>query len=779
MTTEEIHTYCPMCIAQCGVIAVVEDGRFTKVRPNSAHPNGGICIKGSAAPELVYAPDRLKYPMKRTRPKGDADPGWTEISWEEALDTVASRLLEIKQQSGPEAVVFACATPSGSAICDSYGWINRFGHAFGSPNRLSAIHICTWNVMLGSKHTFGTPTPPPDFENTRCILLWGVNPRATFPTFAQRISRARARGAKIIAIDPRKHNLARDADCWLQVRPGADAALALGMIHVLIEEELYDEAFVRDWTNGPFLVRDDNQQLLTAQDLAPWESAQSFVIWDTARDAPTAHVPDHGYAESDVKPALVGAFSCRLANGAIIACRPAFALLAERAAQYAPERTESVTWVAADAVRRAARMFAGERPSCYFSWAGLEMHSNAMQLNRAVCCFYALTGQYDAIGSNVLAATTPIRPIDGPQLLPKEKAAVRLGLIEHPLGPPGDPGHVQARPVYDAILSGQPYKVRAMVCFGSDPLLGQGDPARGKEALAALEFYVHMDFFANPSAMFADLLLPASMSWETESVKTNFGFPKGASEDALRWVQARKVVVPPPPGTRSDLEVLFDLACRLGLGEHFFGGDMDAAWRHLLEPSGITLEELRAHPLGVKAEATTHYRKYAGADPQTGRPRGFATPSRKLELYSIRFAGAGFDPLPRHDEPAESPLRSSDHGSDYPLILTSFRHVQYVSDGHRNVPRLRNEVRDPLIEIHPDTAASLRIGDGDWVNVETASGKVRFKAKYSDTLHPKVVCAPYGWWQACAPLGPPCLRRTFRRRRQRQPRYCEQTCRPD
>ena len=302
------------------------------------------------------------------------------------------------------------------------------------------------------------------------------------------------------------------------MRPGADAALALGMIHVLIEEELYDEAFVRDWTNGPFLVRDDNQQLLTAQDLAPWESAQSFVIWDTARDAPTAHVPDHGYAESDVKPALVGAFSCRLANGAIIACRPAFALLAERAAQYAPERTES-HWVAADAVRRAARMFAGERPSCYFSWAGLEMHSNAMQLNRAVCCFYALTGQYDAIGSNVLAATTPIRPIDGPQLLPKEKAAVRLGLIEHPLGPPGDPGHVQARPVYDAILSGQPYKVRAMVCFGSDPLLGQGDPARGKEALAALEFYVHMDFFANPSAMFADLLLPASMSWETESVR--------------------------------------------------------------------------------------------------------------------------------------------------------------------------------------------------------------------------------------------------------------------
>jgi len=755
LPTEEFHTYCPMCIAQCGVVAVVEDGRFTKVRPDSAHPNGGICIKGSAAPELVYAQDRLKYPMKRTRPKGDKDPGWVEISWEEALDTVAARLLEIKAQSGPEAVVFACATPAGSAICDMYGWMNRFGHAFGSPNRLSAIHICTWNVMLGSKYTFGTPTPPPDFENTRCILLWGANPRATYPTFAQRISRARARGAKIIVIDPRKHNLARDADCWLRVRPGADAALALAMIHVLIEESLYDEAFVRDWTNGSFLVRRDTQQMLTARDLAPSGSTQSFLVWDTARNTPVEYDPDRGYAEADVRPALDGNFSCRLAGGVSVACCPAFALLAERAAQYAPELSEQVTWVPADAVRSAARLFASERPSCYFSWAGLEMHSNAMQINRAVCCLYALTGQYDQSGSNVLTATTPIRPVDGIQLLPKEKAAIRLGLKDHPLGPPHEPGHVQSGAVYEAILTRQPYKVSAMVCFGSDPLLGQCDPARGKEALAALDFYVHMDFFANPTAMFADILLPASTSWESESVKTSFAIIKGASAEASRWAQMRKAVVPPLHGTRSDLAVIFDLACRLGLGEHFFGGDVEAAWRHLLEPSGITLEELRAHPVGVKAEVVTQYRKYAATDSQSGRPRGFATPSRKLELYSNRFAGAGYDPLPRHDEPAESPLHPADANRDYPLILTSFRHIQFVSDEHRNVRRLRNEVREPLIEIHPETAANLTIVDGDWVNVETTAGKVKLKAKYSDSLHPKVVCAPYGWWQACAPLDLP------------------------
>jgi len=187
-----------------------------------------------------------------------------------------------------------------------------------------------------------------------------------------------------------------------------------------------------------------------------------------------------------------------------------------------------------------------------------------------------------------------------------------------------------------------------MICFGSDPLLNQGNVRRGKEALAALEFYVHMDLFANPSAAYADLLLPASTGWEYEALKMGFSGAgaKGASAEASRWIQLRKASVPPAAGTCSDIAAIFDLACRLGLGEHFFGGDTEKAWRYQLEPSGLTLEELRAHPLGISASVATHHRKYASVDPQTGRPRGFATPSRRLELYSARFADAGYDPLP-------------------------------------------------------------------------------------------------------------------------------------
>jgi anaerobic selenocysteine-containing dehydrogenase len=306
-----------MCVAQCGVVATVEDGRFTKVTPDSEHPNGGICIKGSAAPEIVYSPDRLRHPLKRTRPKGDPDPGWVEISWYEALDTVARRLLGIRERYGAEAVVFGCSTPAGSASSDFYEWLTRLANAFGSPNWFSTIHICTWNVMFGSKHTFGTPTPLPDYENTRCILLWGANPRATFTTAAQRISKATARGAKLIVIDPREHQLARQADCWLRVRPGSDSALALAMIHVLIEEKLYDESFVREWTNGPFLIREDTCLPLTEQDLDQSAVPGSFVAWDILHDAPTLYHPETGYAGNEVRPALVGRFTCHLSSGAI------------------------------------------------------------------------------------------------------------------------------------------------------------------------------------------------------------------------------------------------------------------------------------------------------------------------------------------------------------------------------------------------------------------------------------------------------------------------------
>lgn len=754
MATRQIHTYCAMCVSRCGVVATVENGVLTKVNADPAHPNGCICVKGTAAPEIVYAPDRLQYPMVRTRPKDAPDPGWARLSWDEALALAAARLLDVKARYGPEAVVVASATTAGTGLIDSRSWAWRLANAFGSPNFVSPSHICNWHRDTGAKHTYGVGTPPPDYEQARCILLWGFNPQATWPATAMRVAQARARGARLIVVDPRRAGVAEKADLWLRVRPGADRGLALSMIHVLLEESLCDDRFVREWTNGTFLVRADTQQLLTEGDLAPAGDPRTFLVWDERIGGPVGYRADRGYARPGVQPALSGTHALPLADGKVVAVRPALAVLQELVAPYAPERSEAMTWVPAADVRRAVRLFATETPSCYYTWAGLEQHADAMQTNRAVCIFYALTGQFDRRGSNVLFASTPANPIEGHGLLSAEQASRRLGRAERPLGPAADPGYVPAYEVYRAILTEHPYPVRALVAFGCDPLVGTGDPVGGKRALEALDFYLQVDLFANPSASLADLVLPAASCWEHEALLP--APPLFAlAEQTATWAQFRQAVVPPVHESRSDLAIIFELATRLGLGEHFFAGDLEAAFDYQLAPSGLTVQQLREQPMGMRVDGRTRYQKYAEIDARSGRPRGFPTPTGKIELYATRFASAGYAPLPAVPEPAGRPDALPTADEEYPLLLTFFRLVQFRGEQDRNIPRLRRRAPEPLLEIHPSTAAALGIDNGERVRLETAAGSVRLAARLSPWLHPRVVATQYGWWQACQELGAP------------------------
>lgn len=227
------------------------------------------------------------------------------------------------------------------------------------------------------------------------------------------------------------------------------------------------------------------------------------------------------------------------------------------------------------------------------------------------------------------------------------------------------------------------------------------------------------------------------------------------AEDTATWVQLRPRVIPPLHESRSDLEILFDLAKRLGVGEHFFDGDIEAAFNYQLAPSGLTVQQLRAQPMGIRVEAQTRYQKYAEIDPQAGQPQGFQTLTRKIELYSTTFAKAGYDPLPTPQEPEESPASGPAATQEYPLVLTFFRVVQFCDEQHRNIPRLRRPVPEPFLEIHPRTATAAGITDGEWIILETSTGRVKLKAKFRDSLHPQVVATPHGWWQGCQELGLP------------------------
>jgi anaerobic selenocysteine-containing dehydrogenase len=206
---------------------------------------------------------------------------------------------------------------------------------------------------------------------------------------------------------------------------------------------------------------------------------------------------------------------------------------------------------------------------------------------------------------------------------------------------------------------------------------------------------------------------------------------------------------------RPDLEIVFDLATRLGLGAHFFDGDIEAAFNYQLAPSGLTMQQVRARPVGLRAEAATRYQKYAEIEPQTGQPRGFPTPTRKIEIYATRYAGAGYAPLPDYQEPVDSPIDHPEETQEYPLVLTFFRLIQFCDEQQRHIPRLRRQAPEPFLEIHPQTAKAAGVEDTEWVVVETAAGRVRLKARCNDALHPRVVATQYGWWQGCQELGRP------------------------
>ena len=251
---------CGICPAGCWVNVTVEDGKIRQVRPQD-HPLGAICTNGAHSGDIVHDADRLKYPMRRVGPKGSYE--FERISWDEAYEIIVERLQRIKAESGPEAT--AIYTGRGAfelSLCDVFqpagvaiSSASSVLFPFGSPNTLGVGALCYVSFAMIAPHvTFGEyyHTMDTELEEAELIVVWGANPATDSPAVAlDQIKRAKARGAEVVVIDPRRSETAVEADAeWIPIRPGTDGALALGMIEVLIEEELFDEEFVENWTLG-------------------------------------------------------------------------------------------------------------------------------------------------------------------------------------------------------------------------------------------------------------------------------------------------------------------------------------------------------------------------------------------------------------------------------------------------------------------------------------------------------------------------------------------------
>ena len=247
---------CGICPAGCWVEVGLDNGRLVGIRPDGAHTLGMVCIRGKHAPEIVYSKHRLRYPMKRVGAKGSYK--FERITWDEAYGIIVQNLNRIRGESGPEAV--AIYTGRGAqelSLCDMFqpkgvavSSASNVLFPFGSPNTTGVGALCYVSLHMIAPHvTMGRMQINmfTDIENAEMVVVWGTNPATDSPPAdMQRLESAAKRGAEIVVIDPRHTETAIHTNAqWVPIRPGTDGALALSLMQVMIEEDLYDEEFAR------------------------------------------------------------------------------------------------------------------------------------------------------------------------------------------------------------------------------------------------------------------------------------------------------------------------------------------------------------------------------------------------------------------------------------------------------------------------------------------------------------------------------------------------------
>jgi thiosulfate reductase/polysulfide reductase chain A len=661
-----IRTVCQGCHSECGVLVNVEDNRVTAVKGDPNHPvsKGHVCVKGKTYGELISHPDRLRFPLKRGATKASGQ--WQRISWDQALDEIAAKLTAIREKHGPCSI----GTFHGTAPRQGMFLARLMGKALRTPNVLNTdLHICYAPSMVAEFATVGASIlqeQGPDYLNSKCILIFGGNPPVSHPGRGRDLLEAVAkRGTKLIVVDPRRTDLAKRADMWLQIRPGTDQALILAMLHTVISEQLYDREFVENYCNG-------------------------------------------------------------------------FAELSAHIKQYTPEWAAQITWLSADQIRQAARLYATTKPAIAHRRVALDQSMNSTQSARAVLALVALTGNLDVPGGNLLPTPVPGFITTGGVMAhckpDDELAKQRLGATEYPLisGPDGLFLVVHAAIANRAMLEGEPYPLKALLLAGGNPVVNKQNTRHTWNAYKALDLLVVSDFFMTPTAELADYVLPATTWLERDEC---------CDEPYLNCAAARQKAVEPPPECRDDVQIGIDLLQRLPWADHDAMPWKTSGEFHEFRVRGMNMTFEQFKDIGYVAP-TPVPRKY-----QQGKLR---TPSGMVELRSSIFEKHGYNPLPDYVEPLHGPLSTPELMESYPHILvTGGRTIEYYLSAERQLDAIRKLMPDPLFEMHPETAAKAGVKDGDWVWVETPQIKgerVKLRVKTTTDFDPRVVHAQHGWW---------------------------------
>lgn len=579
---------CYFCHMNCGMLVTVEDGKAVKVTGDPEHPfnQGAQCPRGAAALNHLFHEGRLNYPLKRVGPRGSGQ--WKRVSWDEALDNIALKLKSIRETGGPEAV----ATVGGTSRTDDWAR-RRFFNLFGSPNVCHTAPVCWIPNFLTETAVYGWSAFDPEIMGARLVVVWGHDPGSTYLPELRGLLETRAQtGLKIMVIDPRFTTTAAKADYWLPLRPGSDGALALGWLNVIVEEELYDQDFVENWTVG----FDEFKERL--KEYTPAWAAEITGL-------PEEQIIETARLYAMAKPACIqwGVAVDQLGRGTGAAVQARSILRAITGNLDVP----------------GGDVQPGPHPTF--------LTDEEMELNHLL----PEEQRLKQLGADRFKLMT----WPGYSLLSEQLLKVWGKTI-----PAEWMCEASAPYLWRAITTGRPYKVNGLIVSADNPLTSYGNSQLVYQALKQVDFLVVIDYWMTPTAVLADYVLPAADWMERPSMTTTYGVSD--------WLIASQRAVNPLFERRTDFDFWRELGCRLGQQEHWPWASLEEAYQARVEPLGYGLDSYDEFVEQVRLDfAPREYYKYL--------EHGFATPSGKVEIKSSILEQLGYDPLPHWVDPLDEP----------------------------------------------------------------------------------------------------------------------------
>ncbi len=399
-------------------------GSFKTVEEGVPDMNPMGCQKGAAWSQMLYAKERVLYPMKRTGERGEGK--WKRISWDEALSEIADNIIETLSKEGPEAILNQGTPAEGGLMASLLAtrFMNMVGGITTDSNGVINDFSTGLHITFGK---FNVVSSVDDWFHSQLILIWHKNPVYTSIPYYHFIAEARYAGAEVITISPEFSPSSIHADEYLPVEPGSDAALALGMCRVIVDEGLVDEAFVKEQTDLALLVRDDDGRFLRASDIDKKGIDEQFFVLDASGKVQQASRAT--LEHKNVNVVLRGQAEVKLQKGGKTTVRPAFERLVEQLEDYSPEKASEICGVHPDTIRSLARKVASRRTNVLMGLNSCKYYHGDL-IERSMCLLLGLTGNWGKKGTGVRSWSTGM--FDGPFLFPvkrkpgREEAALVL-----------------------------------------------------------------------------------------------------------------------------------------------------------------------------------------------------------------------------------------------------------------------------------------------------------------------------------------------------------------